>query len=150
MRIIPAVLLPALVVAAGGPTRGADDVPCTQNGFYYAVCPEQPHVAQRLVDGSSLPQPLPSSPTDARVVNGSKLSPLLPQRVHGVTASKATSQDQAPSVPSPRKNWRNYTVADWMSISSIFLLALPVCIVFYLVNRTIQAERRKATPVANP
>ena len=137
------LLLPlALVAAAKALATGADDFPCTQNGFYYAVCPTQPELSnKRVVDGSNL-SPLAD---DAGGAYGSKASPIAPQHVHrGVaTASKPTILNHVPAAPVIRKNWHNYTISDWMSIISIFLLALPVCVVFYLVNQAIQKERRK-------
>jgi len=141
------LLLTAFMVAAGPLPLSAADIPCTHDGFYYAVCPIQPELAnKRVIDGSDLPPAAPDEPKP--VVDGSKLSPLPPQHVHGVATSKSAFPRQVPAVAAIsaasiiRKNWRNYTMTDWMSIASIFLLALVVGVVFYLVNRTIQNERR--------
>jgi hypothetical protein len=142
------LLLFSLIVAWIAPALRADGIPCTQNGFYYAVCPTQPELTnRRMIDGSNLPPAPPNDPN--LVVDGSKLPQRPPQHVHGAAAaSKRTlSEHAAPAAATPaalviRKNWRNYTMTDWMSISSIFLLALVVSVVFYLVNRTIQNERR--------
>ena len=143
MRIIPVGPTGLLLFALGGLT--AAEVPCTQNGFYYAVCPVQPRVGeQRLVDGSTLPQP---PPTDSRAFDGSKLSPL-PPHLHSLAADPKTRSDHKPAPAAAplasvlQKNWRNYTIAEWMSIGSIFLLTLIVGVVFYLVNRTLQNERK--------
>jgi hypothetical protein len=144
------LLLVALILEFGAFTlRAGDGIPCTDaNGFYHAVCPVQPEVSnRRVVDGSGL-SPLPPDARDApRVVDGSKLFP--PQHTRRVAESKpsqapASGASAAPGLSVFRKTWRNYTMTDWMSIASIFLLATIVGVVFYLVNRTIQSERRTA------
>ena len=140
------ILVFALIAEFGALALRAEDIPCTKDGFYYAVCPIQPERSDlRVVDGSGM-APLPNNrmrPDDPRVVDGSRLSVLPTPRLHAAaTANKIAAAASTLSIL--RKKWRSYTMADWMSIASIFLLALVVGVVFYLVNRTLQNERKIA------
>lgn len=138
IKHVCATLLLAFVAV---PAHPGDGVPCTQDGFYYAVCPIQPELSnKRVVDGSKF-LPLPADePNKGRP---SYLPPSPALRHIASSASKPSLPGHGQPAASAQKNWRNYTVADWMSLASIFLLALIVGVVFYLVSRTIRNEARK-------